>query len=206
MKIVSEAIQSSITNTAVTVTALLLAAAPVAFARNHGAKASQQPATVIAHITVPGSPANEMRLQERDGKQYLYMVRNSGRGFTVVDVTRPSQPSVIKRVAWPDGLSAGGLQLVSATLGLAEGSNARPVSVRSEASTETVELLDLSDPANPTTVQKFMGVTSLLTDEGHGLVYLTNAEGLWVVKSRPEKHELHRCTSDDMSAAMPMCE
>ena len=59
-------------------------------------------------------------------------------------------------------------------------------------------MLDLSDPHNPKTLQEFEGVTSVLPDGGHGLIYLTNNEGLWVLRysqrshcSSPRKRSVH---------------
>lgn len=194
------------TNLIVTSAALFLVLVPSAFAKNKDAKSSDESATVIAHIALPGAPPTQILLQQDKGKQYLYLVRNSKKGFTVVDVTKPSEPNLIKRVAWPNGGSAGRLELVGGTLGLAEGSNVRSASASAEPSSETIELLDLSDPANPRTVQSFTGVTSVLTDEARRLIYTTNSDGLWIVKRRPQKFTLPPCTSGDFSAAMPTCE
>jgi hypothetical protein len=206
MKIISELISSHRVNLAVALTALLVLAVPSAFARHRNTKPSEQPAAVIAHIALPGLPANQMLLQENNGKQYLYLVRNSRKGFTVVDVTQPSQPNLLKRVGWPDSASAGRLQLVSETLGLAEGSSARSASAPAESAPETIELLDLSDPANPRTVQSFSGVSSVLTDEGRRLLFITNMDGLWILQEQPQKLVSHPCDSGDAIAAMPFCE
>jgi hypothetical protein len=206
MKLIQDSIPSYRVNLAVALAALFVLVVPSAFAKHRNAKPSEQPAAVIAHIALPGAPANQMLLQENNGKQYLYLVRNSRKGFTVVDVTKASRPNLLKRVAWPDGATAGRLQLVSNTLGLAEGSNAGSVAAPAEAAPETIELLDLSDPTNPRTVQSFSGVTSILTDEGRRLIFITNADGLWVLRGRPEKVAPHPCTSDDAIAAMPSCE
>jgi hypothetical protein len=205
MKTVPKSVPSYGLNLAVVLTALIVLVVPSAFAKHRESKRVDQPAAVIAHIALPGAPANQMLLQDINGKEYLYLVRNSRKGFTVVDVTRPSQPNLLKRVAWPDGASAGRLQLVSDTLGLAEGSSARSASP-SEPAPETIELLDLSDPANPRTVQSFSGVTSILTDEGRRLIYITNSDGLWVLRGQPDKVVPHPCTSDDAQAAMPSCD
>ncbi len=205
MKLTSESFPSYRVSLAVVFTALLVLVVPNAFAKHRNAKAAEQPAAIIAHIALPGAPANQMLLQDVNGKEYLYLVRNSRKGFTVVDVTRPSRPNLVKRVAWPDGASAGRLQLVSNTLGLAEGSAARPGSP-AESAPETIELMDLSDPANPRTVQSFSGVTSVLTDEGRRLIYVTNTDGLWVLRGQPDKYVTHACASDDAQAPMPSCQ
>lgn len=185
--------------------ALAFAAAPSAFAKHPPANGNNLPASVIAHVALPGNPGTEMLLQQRGDREYLYIVRDSRKGFTVVDVTNPSKPDVLERVAWPNGASAGQLQLVGNRLGIAEGSEGMAARTTAALHAETVELLDLSDPANPKTVQTFDGVTSVLADTGRHLVYLTNGEGLWVVRQN-QGVETHRCTSSDSITEMPNCE
>jgi hypothetical protein len=191
-------------NVPLTLLALFVAVAPNAFAR-HSKKPPEQPVAVIAHLALPGAPASQMLLQERDGKQYLYAVRNSGKGYTIVEVTNPSQPALVKRVAWPDGASAGRFQTVGGTLGLAEGSPRDFNAMRPEPTAESLELVDLSDPANPRTIKSFSGVTSVLTDDARNLIYITNGEGLWILKRPPEKAAFRPCTSGDAEAPMPSC-
>jgi hypothetical protein len=185
--------------------ALLVAIVPSASAKQPATKNSDQPAKVIAHVPLQGAPADQMLLQNRDGKQFLYLVRNSNKGFTVLDVTKPSRPKLIKRVVWPDGANAGSLQLVGNSVGLAEGTDVHTAYGRAAAAPENIELLDLTDPSNPKTVKSFSGVTSVLTDQGRDLVYLTNPEGLWIVKSRPERFVTHSCSSEDAINPMPSC-
>jgi LVIVD repeat len=185
--------------------ALFVAVAPSALAKHSKKNATEQPVAVIAHLALPGAPASQMLLQERDGKQYLYAVRNSGKGYTIVEVTNPSQPNLVKRVAWPDGASAGRLQTVGATLAIAEGSAGNSTAVRPETPTESLELVDLSDPANPQKIKSFSCVTSVLTDDARNLIYITNGEGLWILQRQPEKPAFRPCTSGDAEAAMPNC-
>ena len=192
-------------NVPLTMLALFVAAAPGASARHSKKDSPEQPVAVIGHLVLPGAPASQMLLQERDGKEYLYAVRNSGKGYTIVEVTNPSQPNLVKRVAWPDGASAGRLQTVSATLALAEGSGANSNAMRPETPTESIQLVDLSDPANPRTIKSFFGVTSVLTDDARNLIYITNGEGLWILKRQPEKAAFRPCTSGDAEAPMPSC-
>jgi LVIVD repeat len=191
-------------NVPLTLLALFVTAAPNALA-GHSKKPPEQPVAVIAHLALPGASASQMLLQERDGKKFLYAVRNSGKGYTIVEVTNPSQPSLVKRVAWPDGALAGRFQTVSATLGIAEGSAANSSAMRPEPPPESLELVDLSDPANPRTIKSFSGVTSVLADDARNLIYITNGEGLWILKHQPEKPALRACTSGDAEAPMPNC-
>ncbi len=50
--------------------------------------------------------------------------------------------------------------------------------------TAFVGLLDLSDPANPHRLYGFTGVTSILADDARNLIYITNNEGLWILRQR----------------------
>jgi len=189
--------------------ALLAAMAPGADAKHRAATPPEQPATVVAHVPLAGSPTTQINLQENGGKQYLYIGANSNQGVTVVDVTNPGQPNVIRRVAWPNQASSGRLQLVSGGLALAEGADSGSMPADSAPSTRTVKVLDFSDPANPRAILSFSGVTSTLNDEAHNLVYITNSEGLWIVRNNQALATFarrHACTSDDAYNDVASCQ
>ena len=107
-------------------------------------------------------------MQNEQGKQYLLLQQNTH--FTVVDVTDPKKPQIVDR-------TAGQGRLTDVGAGLA-------ISVQSDKSsqdtvaTQTVRLVDLSDPKNPHTVKTLNGVTSLYSDDGRQLIYIANNEGL----------------------------
>ena len=70
---------------------------------------------------------------------------------------------------------------------------------------DTVRVLDMSDPANPKTLQTFDRVTSILTDGGH--IYLTNNEGLWILKySQYPKRQLPPCDSESVFSPIVDCQ
>lgn len=189
--------------------AFLAAIAPGAYAKHRAATPSEQPATVVAHVPLAGSPTNQMDLQENAGKQYLYIGANSNQGLTVVDVTNPGQPNIVRRLAWPNQASSGRLQLVSGGLGLAEGPDSGSMAADPMPSTRTVNVIDLSDPANPRAILSFSGVTSTLNDEAHNLVYITNSEGLWIVRNNQAFGAFarpHACTSDDAYNDVASCQ
>lgn len=150
-------------------------------------KPTDVPATVIAHLTLPHVTGNQMLLQKEDGRNYLYVQQASKEGFMIVDVTKPEQPKLLKRSAESSQATAGNLEMVSPDIAIAEAPEKKPATLSSSnRPTETVRVLDLSDPHAPKTLQEFSGVTSLLPDGGHGLIYLTNNEGLWILRySRP---------------------
>jgi len=146
-------------------------------------KATDLPATVIAHLPLPQATGNQMLLQKENGKEYLYVQQASKLGFMVVDVSKPERPNLLKRTAQPNQATAGNLAMVSPDVAIAEMPEKKPNTLTSSNHpTETVRVLDLSDPRNPKTLQEFSGVTSILPDGIHGLIYLTNNEGLWILQ------------------------
>jgi hypothetical protein len=176
-------------------------------------KPTDVPATVIAHLPLPQATGNQMLLQKEEGKQYLYVQQASKQGFMVVDVSKPEKPSLLKRTAQSNQATAGDLEMVTPNVAIAEAPERKPGTLTSSNHpTETVRLLDLSDPRNPKTIQEFNRVTSLLPDGGHGLIYLTNDEGLWILRySRaaflePAKKKKPCDSGSDISAMPPDCD
>jgi hypothetical protein len=172
-------------------------------------KPTDLPATVIAHLSLPQATGTQMLLQREDGKNYLYVQQASKQGFMIVDVSKPDRPTLLKRTAEASLATSGNLEMVSPDVGIAETPDKKPTTITSSNHpTETVRVLDLSDPHNPKTLQEFNGVTSLLPDGGHGLIYLTNNEGLWILRyTRPALLEPAKkkrpCDSESEIEAMP---
>jgi len=183
---------SNLVSPALGLLALFVAMAPSALAKPRPIKPAKQPVTVIAHLPLPGAPASNLFVQEHGGKQYLYIEQASKEGFTIVDVTKPNQPNVIKRMAWPNEAAAGKLQLVGDGLALAAARDGDSGTVGAASPTESVRLLDLSDPANPRTLQSFSGVTSVLADDARNLIYIANNEGLWILRRAQEQSAFPR--------------
>ena len=189
---------------------LVVLSAPVLIANT---KPTEVPAKVIAHLTLQEAPGSEMLLQTRGDKQYLYVQKASKDGFTVVDVTKPVAPSLLNRTAASNDATAGRLEMVGPDVALAEvpDKSSKGVIRSSDNPTETVKILDLSDPAHPKVLQTFKGVTSTLQDPGRGLIYLANNEGLWILShSKPGMTPAKKkrpCGSEDAIASMtPDCQ
>jgi hypothetical protein len=172
-------------------------------------KPTDVPATIIAHLALPQATGSQMLLQKEGSKHYLYVQQAAKQGFMIVDVTRPEQPSLLKRTAESTLETAGNLEIVSPDVAISEAPEKTPATLTSSNHpTETVRVLDLSDPGNPKTLETFTKVTSLLPDGHHGLIYLTNNEGLWVLRyDRPAPLEPARkkplCDSNAEIMAMP---
>jgi hypothetical protein len=174
-----------------------------------GPKPTDVPATVIGHLPLPQATGNQMLLQKENAKQYLYIQQAAKQGFMIVDVSKPEQPSLLKRTAESNQATTGNLQIVSPDVAIAEAPEKTPTTLTSSSRpTETVRVLDMSDPRNPKTLETFNKVTSLLPDGRHGLIYLTNSEGLWILRySRPGLLEPAKkkvpCDSESEIMAMP---
>jgi len=172
-------------------------------------KPTDVPATVIAHLPLPQATGSQMLLQKENGKQYLYVQQAAKQGFMVVDVSKPEKPSLLKRTAEANQATSGNMEMVTPDVAIAEAPEKTPnILTSSSHPTETVRVLDLSDPRNPKTLETFTKVTSLLPDGGHSLLYLTNNEGLWILRyNHPSLLEPSKkkppCDSNSEIMAMP---
>src|SRR3984957_1286693 len=184
----------------------LVAISPNAGAKHRVSTPASEPATVVAHLPLPGITVSQLELQQHGSKELLNVEGVPKDGFAIVDVTKPGQPDVIKSESWPNGASTGKLQLVSGRLALAEAPDSATETV---SRTETLKVLDLSDPASPRTVLTFSGVTSTLADDAHNLVYITNGEGLWILRNNQALASAAKqdaCTSDDAYNDVASCQ
>jgi len=160
-------------------------------------------------LPLPQATGSQMLLQRENAKQYLYVQQAAKQGFMVVDVTKSEKPSLLKRTAESNQATSGNLEMVSPDVAIAEAPDKTPTTLTSSSHpTETVRVLDLSDPRNPKTLETFNKVTSILPDGSRSLIYLTNNDGLWVLRyNRPSMLEPGRkkppCDSNSEIMAMP---
>ncbi len=188
---------------------VLFAATPGSASEQPASKATDVPASVIAHLPLPQATGNQMLLQKEHGKQYLYVQQAAKRGFMVVDVSKPESPTVLKRSAESNQATSGNLEMVAPDVAIAEAPEKTSSTLTSSNHpTETVRVLDLSDPQNPKTLETFNKVTGTLADGAHGLLYVTNNDGLWVLRySHPRLFVPAKtkppCTSESEIQAMP---
>jgi hypothetical protein len=162
--------------------------------QNNSNNESKEKITVVAHMPLPGSAVRQIFLQQENGKRYLYLQQNVN--FTVVDVSDPKNPRIVERVS-----SEGKLTDVGAGVAIAVQSDQ---SGQGSVPTQTIRLVDVSDPKNPHTAKKFEGVTSVYSEDGRQLIYITNGEGLWVVRHY-ETFRLPFCTSESEENSVAQC-
>jgi len=103
----------------------------------------------------------------------VFISQPSQKAVIVLDVTNPKKPRVTKTVDYPGGAQSAG-EIFGTNLLL----------VKSEKAGESgpTGIVAFGAPEGVDGSQPFTGLTSFLADEDRGLVYFTNADGLWIVR------------------------
>jgi hypothetical protein len=149
---------------ALAIVAIGIAAASTLNAKANASKAANTPEKVVAHVELSGRPVTRMLLVKNKGKEYLLLGLDSPSGVALLDVSKPNQAHTIDIAAGAAGTTVTELKIVADTLRIFGASEA-------EGSSEPKEIHSLS------------GVTAFLSDKTHGLIYATNGDGLWIVKT-----------------------
>jgi hypothetical protein len=152
---------------AIAIVAIGIAAAPSVQAKPNSKNTASNPANVVAHVELSGGPATRMLLVKKNGKEYLLLGLDSSSQVAVLDVSEPTQPRFMDTVAGAAGAPVTELKVVA----------------------DTLTLFGTSDPesaasASPTEIRSLSGVTVFVQDKAHGLIYVTNGDGLWIVKTK----------------------
>ncbi len=168
---------------------LALAAAPGVGAGTTTPKSIDLPSRVIAHLPLATPAGNQMVLQRQGDKRYLYIQQASKQGYIIVEVTQPEFASFVNRQAPSDANDSTAAKVETGGQEVAEVPDpASKTSIRSiPGAPETVNVLDVSDPEHAKTLQTIKNVTSFLADGSRGIFYVTNDEGLWVLKHNREQ-------------------
>jgi hypothetical protein len=151
---------------AIAIAAIGIAAAPAVHSKSNSKKTAATPANVVAHVGLSGGQVTQMWLVKKNRKEYLVLGLDSSPCVEIVDVSEPSQPRTVDTTAEGAGAPATELRIVADTLTLFGKSDAKAA-----ASVEPKEIRSLS------------GVTSFVKDRVYGLIYVTNRDGLWILKT-----------------------
>lgn len=165
-------------------------------------------ARVIAHLPLSSGGARQMFLRQEGRTLYLYVQQPSRQGFTVINVTKPGQPKVVRRLPLETRTIMGSGLVVTETPDLSKPSDAPDNAEGARAKDtvpELVHVLNISDLAHPQTVPTLDGVSSTLQDPARDLIYVVNGEGVWIL-SRQQTFRRHRCSSSDAISNMPSCD
>jgi hypothetical protein len=186
--------------------ALILAVTPSGVA----AQSSTEQIKIVGHLDLQGIHVKHIFMQRSGEKCYLYLLRPTKNAFAIVDVTSPEKPVLVDRAALqePPGGSVD-LPETGSVLAIAvepdQSSAAAAGSSPVSLPTESVRLMDLTDPKHPKVLKTFSGVTSINADSGRRLIFIANSDGLWIV-SHNHARPLPMCTSDSAFSALPNCQ
>jgi hypothetical protein len=160
---------------------------------------------VLARVPISGPPVRQMFLSRQNGKHYLYVDQGENPGVTVVDVTNPRDPKIARQnIAWPGDTASGQLEIIGArgNVGISEVRQRQQQPPRPRE----INILDLTDPSHPHVLQTFKDVTALLPEDGRGLLYVANNEGVWILQHHISQRGWavqHECNSESAIQAMP---
>lgn len=147
-----------------------------------GASKKPKATDVVAHTVIPGGPVTRMLLVKGGGKRFLLLGFSSPASVEVLDVTDSSQPQALDVRSGGSSTSAKYIELVAETL-----------SAFGEASAGSSG----TTGAEPEEIQRFSGVKAFVVDKERQLIYVTNDEGLWIVKTKRKQ----RFDDDEAKAA-----
>jgi hypothetical protein len=168
----------------------------------------QEKVKVLGHLPLNGMHVNQMFTQRRGDKVYLFLHRPTKDAFAVVDITKPDKPTLVSRDVLKESSGEQVQTAPGSALAIAvtpENGGGQSTATPVNLPTETVQLVDMSDPKNVKSLKKFTGVTSVYSDDGRKLIYLVNGEGLWVI-GHHMTHPLPLCNSEASLTALPDCQ
>jgi len=133
---------------------------------------------VVGHIPLAGGPVRRFMATQHFSSHYLYAEHDSGSNVTLIDVSRVARPAVLGEVAVP---FTGRLDTVAGTAAMMTESDGNAVPV---SAPRTIRILNFSDPQHPVVAREFTGVTATSRDEHRGLIFIANAEGIWILHQK----------------------
>ena len=142
---------------------------------------------VVGHIPLTGGPVKRFLSTQHYSSYYLYAERENGGNATLIDITKTDQPAVLGDMA------SGNLTMVAGTAALV--SSQAAVSI--PEAPQTVKIMDFSDPRDPKVAREFTGVTAMSKDDQRGLIFVANADGVWILRRHfAEDPEVQRAYED----------
>lgn len=157
--------------------------APFGSARNKKPKAPapKDEIEVVGHIALTDGPVKRFLTTQHYSSFYLYAEHEAGM-VTLLDVTKTNEPAVLANVAYMPASSSGNLTVVAGTAALVSSESAAPSATAQPP--QTIRIMDFSDAKNPKVAREFTGVTAMSRDAGRGLIFLANADGIWILHQR----------------------
>lgn len=134
---------------------------------------------LIGHLPLPETTVSGIAAASDPNRQLLQLTDNVHGTLTVVNVAEPSRPKLLGQSKLPGELAHADVQVRMGDAALLRVSQADSPG---QADPQSLTLVSFADPANPKTVQTFEGVTAVWSDRERELIYLSNADGLWILQ------------------------
>jgi hypothetical protein len=140
---------------------------------------------VTGHLALANASVTSVKTSKHWRREYLELQDSAHRMVTLVDVTDATHPVIVKQLHLPAGAADSTLTVLVGDVGLLRGTGTQPPN----AQARPVSVVSFADPNHPKTVRKFSNVSAFQTDEGRGLIYLVNKQGLWILRQKPAPDE-----------------
>jgi hypothetical protein len=139
---------------------------------------------VVAHVPFNGKSLIGMSIQTKaNGNRYLYVEHSPDQGVSILDIAKPSQPTLVGSVAWPDSTTTHMAEVTGEAVLLTEtGTNSAASQPATAPANDPLVLWDTSNPKSPKFVQRFPNAKRVLSDD-RGYIYVLCADGLWVMST-----------------------
>jgi hypothetical protein len=175
----------------------LTAVAPVIDAKDKKPKSGpagpKDDIEVVGHIPLTDGPVRRFLATQHYSSAYLYAEHNAGKSATLIDVTKPNRPTVLADVPYAPNSGSDSITLVAGTAALVSSEPA--ASGAPQAPPRVITIMDFSDPQNPRVARVFSGVTAMSRDDQRGLIFVANADGIWILQQHlaldPEMEEAY---------------
>jgi len=167
MKENASKLSTGLCRSVIAIFAIGIAAAPALRAKPNSNKTSDKPANVVAHVQLSSGPVTRMLLVKKNGNEYLVLGLDST-NVAILDVSNPGQPRTIDTTSVAGGAPSAEVKVVADTLTFFGTSDAAP------------------SGSNPKEIRSLSGVTASMKDKARGLIYVTNGDGLWIVKTKQQ--------------------
>lgn len=140
---------------------------------------------VVGHLSLDKLVVSNIRMTEDQIKPLLELTDKTHETIELVDVADPLRPKVVQRMPKPAELRNSRVELEVGYIALfAE------AQYTAQQPPKTISIVSFADPENPQIVRTFASVTAMSVDHSRGIIYLTNPEGLWILRAHSRADEI----------------
>jgi len=136
---------------------------------------------VVGHLDLPETSVTALTTSEHWRHEFVQLQDPTHGVVTVVDVTDPSHPSIVKRLRLPEQLAQYSVAVLLGDAALLT----RTKLPSAVPQPDSVSFVSFADPDHPRIVRQFDNVSAIRIHRERGLIYLANPDGLWILRQNP---------------------